>query len=166
MNYLVVSLLAYWYKLEKKIIMLQLLQIFIALFAIIHHTNATFGNIDSPEVDFRNFPFFRYLTRDGRPASPQQLSLLQNGLERAGAVVKYVRNTFLGSPWLRTQHTVPFDPSAGQRNSAEYQQKYGFRGERLIELIGKGIPPEALKFISVDPRQIFRSLYNVPKQSS
>lgn len=111
-----------------------------------------------------NYQFFQYPRVNPSPygKEPEPPSILQDGLNRAGAIVTYFRNTLLGNPWLDTRHTIPFDPEAGKRNAYEYQRKHGYRGEKLIALIGKGYSPESLRnynAYNVDPRFSYRNTY-------
>lgn len=131
------------------------------LFTITQNIDATFESIDSSELSLLNFRYFQYPRINPTPymKAPEPTSILRDGFNRAGAIVTYFRNTIFGSPWLETRHTIPFDPEAGKRNAYEYQQRHGYRGEKLIALIGKGYSPESLRNSNVDPRLNYRNNY-------
>lgn len=50
-----------------------------------------------------------------------------------------IQRNVLGLPMLHEEQHWPFDPEAGIRRSAQYQQINGIRGEKAIEQLGLGI---------------------------
>ncbi|KAG7197380.1 hypothetical protein KM043_018486 [Ampulex compressa] len=74
----------------------------------------------------------------------------------AGALVRLI-----GGPDTRTKMMFEFRPEDGPRAAYAYQQLFGFRGERLIELLGSGFRPNDQPY-----RQPVPSLFLTPPPPS
>lgn len=97
--------------------------------------------IDLSNVDLRAYRFFRYINRlpngDFTYARAPPPSLDAH-LQKAKAVAIYFRNVLLGNTGYEAR-SVPFVFQPTVENLRDkFQQKYGFRGEKLLEQLGNG----------------------------
>ncbi|XP_017759247.1 PREDICTED: uncharacterized protein LOC108550112 [Eufriesea mexicana] len=52
----------------------------------------------------------------------------------------------VASPDTRKKMVFEFRPEDGPRASVDYQRRYGYRGEWLIELLGSGFHPDDVPY--------------------
>lgn len=110
-------------------------------------------DLDLSTLDIDNFKYFKYPTsttakpillyRKGHyiwvrkiPTKPSGLS---HGIAKFKSVYKYLKGVVVGNPLQKVKVKYVFDPNAGQKMSQTYQSKYGFRGEKLVEALGRGL---------------------------
>ncbi|CAL7939424.1 unnamed protein product [Xylocopa violacea] len=74
-------------------------------------------------------------------------SLWSNGrfLEWPRNSARHLLNLF-ASPNTRKKMVFEFRPEDGPRASYEYQRRYGYRGQWLIELLGSGYYPDGVPY--------------------
>ncbi|KAF3426125.1 hypothetical protein E2986_01859 [Frieseomelitta varia] len=78
------------------------------------------------------------------PLDPSRWSAIFRSLWSGGRFWEWPRNSvdaflrLVASPDTRKKMVFEFRPEDGPRASFDYQRRYGYRGERLIELLGSG----------------------------
>ena len=60
----------------------------------------------------------------------------------------------IASPDTRKKMVFEFRPEDGPRASFDYQRRYGYRGQRLIELLGSGFHPDNVPYQQSVPASI------------
>ena len=64
---------------------------------------------------------------------------MSDSVARIKSVYDYLRGVVVGNPLQKIKFKFVFDPSSGQKWAQKYQSKYGFRGEKLVEALGRGL---------------------------
>ncbi|XP_033323334.2 uncharacterized protein LOC117218797 [Megalopta genalis] len=82
--------------------------------------------------------------------SPSRLTGMFRTLLSGGRPWEWPRNSLEGlirlvaTPDTRKKITFVFRPEDGPRASFDYQRRYGYRGQWLIDLLGAGFHPDAI----------------------
>ena len=58
--------------------------------------------------------------------------------------LRFARESVIAPKITRTLQNIPFNPDDGLRYRRSYQQFYGVRGTRLVDLFGQGLEREQL----------------------
>lgn len=131
------------------------------MLVIVAPSMATFDLLeimDLSNVDLLNFQYFKY------PSNPKQyyygakamvLDPVSDHFARKRAVVKYLRNILFGNPSHNIPTKIVFDPDFGEKWAPYFEQHFGKKGERLIELLGKGYSPEKLRYHGAIPKKTY-----------
>jgi hypothetical protein len=97
------------------------------------------ATIDTSNLDLKNYQFFKY------PTYRQQISLPPpNLLQKTKAVLSFTHRLLFGMPVLTQNQQWVFEPNVDEKKRKIFQKQFGYRGENLIALIGRGYPRKAL----------------------
>ncbi|KOX70540.1 hypothetical protein WN51_02596, partial [Melipona quadrifasciata] len=86
------------------------------------------------------------------PLDPSRWSAIFQSLWSGGRFWEWPRNSvdaflrLVASPDTRKKMVFEFRPEDGPRASFDYQRRYGYRGQRLIELLGSGFHPDYVPY--------------------
>lgn len=126
-----------------------------ALQALLHDAHEV---IDLSNVDLINYQYFKNLpSQDPRRAA--QANLFLEHFQKKKAVLDYVENLFLGNSPFTQESEIPFDPHFGRAWRPHYVRKYGWRGERLIDALGRGYSMQQLRQFGAIPREFGTNYY-------
>lgn len=84
--------------------------------------------------------------------SPSRWMAMIRSLWSSGRFWEWPRNgvdgflRLIASPDTRKKMMFEFRPEDGPRASFDYQRRYGYRGQRLIELLGSGFHPDDVPY--------------------
>lgn len=128
------------------------------LASILPLLQATLNNIDDTigwsNLDLIHFQYFKNL-----PSPGAQPNLFLGHFQRKKAVLDYFENLLFGnSPFMR-ESEILFDPNFGQAWRPHYVRKFGWKGERLIEALGKGYSVKQLRHFGAIPRNYGTAYY-------
>lgn len=110
-------------------------------------------DIDLSTLDAGSFKYFKYpTTTTSRPIlihrkghyiwirkKPTKPSGLSNGVAKIKSVYNYLKGVVVGNPLQKLKMKFVFDPTSGRKRAHKYQSKYGYRGEKLVEALGRGL---------------------------
>ena len=65
--------------------------------------------------------------------------------EKKKAILTYLQNMFFGNPSHNEEMRIEFDPNFGEAWKPHYEHYYGNKGQRLVDLFGRGYAPEELQ---------------------
>ncbi|KAL5286050.1 hypothetical protein ACFFRR_007623 [Megaselia abdita] len=103
--------------------------------------------MDLSNVDLANFQYFKYPSKMYLyGAKAMVVDPITDHFARKKAVVTYFRNILFGNPDHNIPTKIVFDPDFGKKWAPYFEGHFGKRGERLIELLGKGYSPEKLRY--------------------
>lgn len=86
----------------------------------------------------------------GKPVITDPIS---DHFARKKAVLTYFRNILFGNPAHNIPTKIVFDPNFGEKWAPHFERHFGKKGERLIELLGKGYSPEKLRYYGAIPKK-------------
>lgn len=102
------------------------------------------ASLDLSNLDLSNMKFFKYpqKTHTGeilyRRHQPFNIFDPIDHFHRAKAMLKYFADVLFGKSKYKREIAVFFHPDTASRLRPHFQQKYGYRGERLIAALGSG----------------------------
>lgn len=102
------------------------------------------------ELGLDNFKFFQ--PNPNSPKSAQEPTFIEFYWGRTKAIGTFFRNLFFGHPDLQTFQKIQLDPIGGLKWRQNYQNRFGYRGERLVEALGAGLSPTQLRDYDVVDR--------------
>lgn len=103
--------------------------------------------IDLSNVDLANFQYFKYPPKMYLyGAKAMVLDPINDHFAKKKAVLTYFRNILFGNPAHNIPTKIVFDPDFGKKWAPHFERHFGKKGERLIELLGKGYSPEKLRY--------------------
>ncbi|KAG4073262.1 hypothetical protein HA402_008608 [Bradysia odoriphaga] len=104
----------------------------------------TEATLDLSNLDLRNVKFFKYpqQIRTGEIiyGRHQPFNIIDpfDNFNRVKAMMAYFAEVILGGAKYQRDIAVHFHPDTGAKSRYNYQQKFGYRGERLIAALGNG----------------------------
>lgn len=101
----------------------------------------TEGTLDLSNLDLSNVKFFKYpqRTRTGEVVFRHQPFNIINPFDnynRIKAMMAYFAEVLLGG--AKGEMPVYFHPDTGAKSRFNFQQKFGHRGQKLIDALGNG----------------------------
>lgn len=84
---------------------------------------------------------------------PQRESPFVTAYQKTKAALEYFKQVLAGDPLMNKRMEISFDPDEPARNAPSYQRHFGYRGERLVELLGKGLDVKTLEYYGAIPRR-------------
>lgn len=118
------------------------------ILAIIVPARATFDLpdiMDLSNVDLQNFQYFKYPKMYLYGAKAMVVDPVTDHFAKKKAVLVYFRNILFGNPAHNEPTKIVFDPDFGKKWAPYFEKHFGKKGERLVELLGKGYSPEKLR---------------------
>ncbi|TMW44080.1 hypothetical protein DOY81_010838 [Sarcophaga bullata] len=115
---------------------------------IVNHVH---DGIGWTNVDLVNFQYFKNLPSQD-PKRAAHANLFLEHFQKKKAVLDYFENLFFGNSPFTKESEIPFDPHFGRAWRPYYVRKFGWRGERLIDALGKGYSIKDLKHFGAIPR--------------
>lgn len=122
-------------------------------------------DIDFSNVDLKNFKYFRPASTTPPPAFyikslgvyvrplPRRESPFETAFKKTRAVYEYFKQVLAGDPLANMRLNIRFDPDFAARNAPLFQKHYGYRGERLVDLLGRGANLKELEYYGAVPRK-------------
>lgn len=122
-------------------------------------------NLDFSNVNLKNFKYFRYPTTKAppiyflknlgvyvRPLPPKE-NPIEKAYKRAVAVYRYTKQLLTGDPLANQRLNFRFDQNVAEMNAPIFQRHYGYRGERLVDLLGRGADLNVLEYYGAIPKR-------------
>lgn len=122
-------------------------------------------DIDFSNLDLKNFRFVRYPPTKRPPIYyvkdlgvyvrplPRRETPLEAAYKRTKAAIDYFKQLLTGDPLANMRLNIRFDPDAPVRNAPIFQKHFGYRGEKLVELLGIGADLKTLEFYGAIPKK-------------
>lgn len=114
--------------------------------------------IDFDAVNLREFKFFKNLPSQD-PKRAAQANLFLEHFQKKKAVLDYIEHLFLGNSPFTQESEIPFDPHFGRAWRPYFVRKYGWRGERLIDSLGRGYSMKQLRQYGAIPKDYGTKYY-------
>lgn len=108
--------------------------------------------------DLKDFQYFKNLP-SANPATAKNTNYLLEHFQKKKAVLNYFENLFFGNSILQGVHKIPFNPQFGRAWQPYFEQKYGWRGEKLIDALGKGYSLQQLRQYGAIPKEFGQPNY-------
>lgn len=119
------------------------------------------GTFDLPEimdlsnVDLLKFQYFKFPKMHLHRGKAAVADTITDHIAKKKAVLTYFRNVLFGNPTHNIPTRIVFDPDLGIKLAPYFEKHFGKKGERLIELLGKGYSPEKLRYQGVIPKDTY-----------
>ncbi|XP_061396296.1 uncharacterized protein LOC133331924 [Musca vetustissima] len=114
--------------------------------------------IDFDSANLRDFQYFKNLPSQD-PKRAGQANLFLEHFQKKKAILDYVEHLFLGNSPFTKESEIPFDPHFGRAWRPYYVRKYGWRGERLIDSLGRGYSLNELRKYGAIPKEYGTKYY-------
>ncbi|XP_073813089.1 uncharacterized protein [Musca autumnalis] len=112
--------------------------------------------IDFDSVNLRDFQYFKNLpSQDPK----REANLFLEHFQKKKAILDYVEHLFLGNSPFTKESEIPFDPHFGRAWRPYYVRKFGWRGERLIDSLGRGYSLKELRQYGAIPKEYGTKYY-------
>lgn len=110
-------------------------------------------------LDLINFQYFKNLPSQD-PKKAAAANLFFEHFQRKKAVLDYFENLFFGNSPFTKESEIPFDPHFGHAWRPYYVRKFGWRGDRLIDALGKGYSIKQLRHFGAIPKDYGTNYYS------
>uniref|UniRef100_A0A1I8NU33 Uncharacterized protein n=1 Tax=Stomoxys calcitrans TaxID=35570 RepID=A0A1I8NU33_STOCA len=114
--------------------------------------------VDFDTANLREFQYFKNLPSQD-PKRAAQANLFLEHFQKKKAVLDYIEHLFLGNSPFTKESEIPFDPHFGRAWRPYFVKKYGWRGERLIDALGRGYSVKYLRKYGAIPKEYGTKYY-------